>query len=154
MADCRKGLGGSAGVVAVTIAAECRSLWGHLKKYLTVGVGSAAVDLTVLAVLTRSAGWPAWAANLVSRPCGGIFSFVFNKLWTFNRRELGGTGGQLARYWTLWFCAYAASEVLVWTFSRPAGWSPLPSKLAAEGIVNAVVFLFHRHWTFRARERS
>jgi putative flippase GtrA len=119
-----------------------------------VGVGSAAVDLTVLVLLIHGAGWTAWAANLMSRPCGGVFSFVFNKIWTFDRGQLQGTGGQLARYWIMWLCAYATSELLVWVFSRPIGWPALPSKIAAEGIVNALAFLVHRHWTFRSAGHS
>ena len=131
-----------------------RGLWDHLRRYLTVGVGSAVTDLTTLAILTYYANWNAWTANLVSRPCGGLFSFTFNKLWTFGRREIRGTGRQLGRFWAVWLTGYALSELFVWVFSRFAGWGALPSKIAAEGIVNAANFLVLRHWTFRAPERS
>ena len=130
-----------------------RGLWDHLRRYLTVGVGSAVTDLTMLTILTHFAHWPAWMANLVSRPCGGLFSFIFNKVWTFGRREIRGTGAQLGRFWAAWLIAYALSELLVWAFSRFAEWGALPSKIAAEGIVNVANFLVLRHWTFRASGR-
>jgi putative flippase GtrA len=133
----------------MTASARWKPLWGHLKKYLTVGAGSATTDFLVFTVLCRYTGWSAWAANLISRPCGGCFSFCFNKFWTFSRRESRGTGRQLLRYWMTWLVTYGASELLVWALSRRAGWSAFASKVTAECAVNAAGFLVHRHWTFR-----
>ena len=126
------------------------SLLQHARRYVTAGIGSAATDFAVLVLLTRYAGWSAFEANLVSRPCGGLFSFVVNKLWTFGRREAQGTISQMRRFWIVWLGAYAASSLLVWVFSRCVGWGALPSKMAAESVVSPTVFFIMRHWTFRA----
>lgn len=125
------------------------ALLRHARRYMTVGAGSTVTDFTVLALLSREAGWSAVAANAVSRPCGGLFSFVANKLWTFERREARGTALQIRRFWLVWLGAYASSSLLVWLFAHYTGWSALPCKLAAESVVSPAVFFIMRHWTFR-----
>ncbi len=121
-----------------------------LRRYLTVGVGSTLVDWVVLGLLTRYAGWSPVGANLVSRPCGAMFGFTFNKVWTFEHHHLRGTGGEIVRYGCVWLCAYAVSSVLIWVFSHQAGWGALQSKIVAEVTVNSVGFLVLRYWAFRA----
>ena len=128
---------------------RARAFGRSVRRYLTVGVGTTLVDWIILGLLVRYAGWSAAAANLVSRPCGGLFSFAFNKVWTFERRELRGTGSQFVRYGCLWLCAYALSEALIWGFSSRVGWGPFQSKIVAEALVNVVGYLVMRYWTFR-----
>lgn len=148
------------------------SLLSQIKRYLTVGLGSALTDFSVYGLLLHFAGWPPEVANLISRPCGGLFSFAGNKLWTFKRRQLEGTHRELARFWTVWLVSYLVSEVLVWLFHihfrnhpglpdslsnavhhlvglRPDLVTALP-KLCAECLVGLGLFLSHRFWTFRA----
>lgn len=147
------------------------SLLVQIRKYLTVGLGSAITDFTIYGLLLHFAGLPPEAANLISRPCGGIFSFTGNKLWTFNRRQLKGTPREFVRFWIVWLVSYAVSELLVWGFHlhfirNPAlphaltgmighatGFHPdmvavLP-KFCAECLVGIGLFLSHRFWTFR-----
>lgn len=143
----------------------------QIRKYATVGIGSAITDLSIYGMLTGLAGLSPEVANLISRPCGGLFSFTFNKLWTFERRELAGTRRQLLRFWMVWLVSYALSELLVWGFhqffthheSLPtaagdflfhmtgirAGMTSLLPKLCAEGLICIGLFLSHRFWTFR-----
>jgi putative flippase GtrA len=127
------------------------SLFIQLRRYATVGVGSAATDLCIYAWLTRAMDFDPLVANLISRPMGGIFSFVCNKLYTFNRKQVAGTPRELVRFWVIWITAYVASEILVWVFHNRLHWSPLPSKVCTEGIICGFVFLTHRYWTFRER---
>lgn len=126
----------------------------HVRRYASVGVLSTATDFTVLVLLTRHGQWTPYAANLVSRPSGGLVSFVLNKLWTFERREVRGTGQQAVRYVVVWLSAYVASSVLVWVFSRHCGLTALLSKIAAEIVVCPTVFLIMRHWTFKRQEAA
>jgi putative flippase GtrA len=127
------------------------SFFVQLRRYVTVGIGSAITDLCVYAWLTRSMGYDPLVANLISRPMGGVFSFVCNKLYTFSRKQVTGTHRELVRFWVIWIAAYAASEGLVWVFHNRLHLSPIPTKVCAEGIVCGFVFLTHRYWTFRAR---
>lgn len=143
----------------------------QIKRYLTVGLGSAATDLSAYSLLVYFTGLSPEAANLISRPCGGLFSFTGNKLWTFERREAKGTGRQFARFWIVWFVSYAASELLVWLFDLYFTHHPtlprlmtsvsihltgfgmnlekLLPKLCAESCIAVGLFLTHRFWTFR-----
>jgi putative flippase GtrA len=120
-----------------------------LRRYLTVGVGSAITDLGLYAVLTHGVGMDPVIANLISRPCGGLFSFTMNKVWTFNRRELRGTSAQFIRICLVWLAAYALSESLIWFFTRQWHWGPLHAKIPAEIVTGVFSFLSLRFWTFR-----
>lgn len=143
----------------------------QIKKYVTVGLGSAITDLTIYGILIHSADFSPEIANLISRPCGGLFSFTFNKLWTFERKQLTGTHREMMRFGIVWILSYCLSILLVWLFhlfftrnqSLPialtgtiqhlTGWNinlvvVLP-KLFAEVSVCIGIFLTHRFWTFR-----
>lgn len=143
----------------------------QIKRYLTVGLGSAATDMTIYGLLLLYANLPPELANLISRPCGGLFSFTGNKLWTFERRHIAGTAREFSRFWVVWLVSYALSELLVWLFHLHfirhhaiPDWistvirhmtgvqivmvKVLP-KLCAEGAVCIGLFLTHRFWTFR-----
>ena len=130
------------------------SLFGQLRRYTAVGLGSTVTDLSAYALLARVAGFDPLIANLISRPLGGLFSFVGNKVWTFERRQVGGTNRELVRFWTIWFGAYAASEALVWLFHHHFHYGPFLTKLCAEAPVCVVVFLTHRYWTFHRRPKG
>jgi len=143
----------------------------QIRKYATVGLGSAITDFSIYGVLIHFADFSPEGANLISRPCGGLFSFAFNKLWTFNRKQLTGTHRELIRFGIVWIISYCASILLVWGFHQLfmkhqylplgladsilhlTGWKihmveVLP-KLCAESLVGIGLFLSHRFWTFR-----
>ncbi|MEI6168471.1 MAG: GtrA family protein [bacterium] len=143
----------------------------QIKKYATVGIGSAITDLSIYGSLVHFAGFSPEAANLISRPCGGLVSFTFNKIWTFDRSTISGTHREFIRFGIVWVASYCASILLVWLFHQffirnpglPAGLSEIVQhlsgytlnletvlpKLFAEGLVCTGIFLSHRFWTFR-----
>jgi putative flippase GtrA len=124
-------------------------IFTQIKRYLTVGLGAAITDFCVYGLLIRFAGFSPLTANLISRPAGGLFSFTGNKMWTFERNQLAGTSSQFLRFWITWLCAYTASELLVWFFSRQLDFGPFMTKVCAEAIACSGVFFVHRFWTFR-----
>ena len=143
----------------------------QIKKYATVGIGSAITDLSIYGSLVHFAGFSPEAANLISRPCGGLVSFTFNKIWTFDRSQISGTHRELIRFGVVWLASYCASILLVWLFHHffirnpdlPVGLSGIVQhlfgwtlhlevvlpKLFAESLVCIGIFLSHRFWTFR-----
>jgi putative flippase GtrA len=143
----------------------------QIKKYATVGVGSALTDFAIYGALIHYANYSPEVANLISRPCGGLFSFTFNKIWTFDRKQLSGTHHEIMRFGVVWAASYCLSILLVWVFhqyfirdqSLPlalagmiqhmTGWDvhlvEVLSKLCAESLVCIGIFLSHRFWTFR-----
>ena len=147
------------------------SLLAQIKRYLTVGLGSAITDFSIYGLLIHFAGFSPELTNLISRPCGGLFSFAGNKLWTFNRRQVEGTRREFTRFWIVWAVSYALSELLVWQFHlqfikhsafpvslsdsihhltglKPDMIQILP-KFCAECLIGVGLFLSHRFWTFR-----
>ena len=143
----------------------------QIKKYATVGLGSAITDFTIYGLLIYFMGLPPEVANLISRPCGGVVSFTGNKIWTFERKQLAGTRREFTRFWIVWLVSYALSELLVWVFHMHFMRHPaLPHalsgflyhlghfqadmiqvlpKICAESLVCIGLFLSHRFWTFR-----
>ena len=146
----------------------------QIKKYATVGIGSAITDFSIYGALIHFADFSPEGANLISRPCGGLFSFTFNKIWTFDRKQLTGTHRELIRFGFVWILSYCASILLVWLFHQYfirnqtlplgltdmilhlTGWKvhmvEVLSKLCAESLVCIGLFLSHRFWTFRQHQ--
>ena len=146
------------------------SLFVQIKKYATVGIGSAITDFSIYGALLHFANCSPEVANLVSRPCGALFSFTFNKVWTFERVQLAGTHLEVIRFSIVWIIAYCASILFIWLFHQffishptlPAALSDaiqhilgmeinlvkvLP-KLCTEGLLCIGIFLSHRLWTY------
>ena len=143
----------------------------QIKKYATVGIGSAITDFSINFSLIFFLNYSPEVANLISRPCGGLFSFTFNKIWTFDRKQFTGTHRELFRFGIVWVVSYCMSILLVWLFHlyfiRHPGfplalsgsichitWGEIAMikvlpKLCAEGLVCIGLFLSHRFWTFR-----
>ncbi|MBN1672807.1 MAG: GtrA family protein [Kiritimatiellae bacterium] len=124
-------------------------LVGQIVRYYTVGAASAATDLLTYFVLTRLAGLHPLAANLISRPLGGVLGFVLNKCWTFRGRGHSTVYVQFSRFCVVWLSSWAASETLVGLFHELLRLGPMPAKLGAEAAVGLAVFVAQRQWTFK-----
>jgi putative flippase GtrA len=119
-------------------------------RFLLAGGCGAATDLTLYALLNRAADMPALAANLVSRPCGGIVSFTLNKTWTFRtQRQQQPTHRQFARYGVIWISCFAFSEALLGIYHNLLGLEAGLAKVAAESTLGIFSFLAQKFWTFR-----
>lgn len=122
----------------------------ELVRYGLCGVLAAGTDFGVYALLVHAAGLPPLVANLISRPLGGVVSFLGNRQWTFRTRALGGAlGGQARRYAAVWLVAYGLSELFLWIHQFWLADRPMVAKAFAEGGAALVSFLLNRHWTFR-----
>lgn len=118
-------------------------------KYLVVGGAAAVTDLTTYALLAHAADWHPLAANLVSRPAGGLVSFGLNKWWTFGNRGRASTPIQFARFGTVWIVCFLLSETLVGVYHQWLHAPAVVTKLLAEGTLGVFSFLAQRLWTFR-----
>ncbi|MGQ9661709.1 MAG: GtrA family protein [Kiritimatiellia bacterium] len=124
-------------------------LWAELRRFVLTGIGSAITDFTVYALLTRVASLHPLIANMISRPLGGLFSFFFNKYWTFQNRGTARGIVQFGRFGIIWLVNLALSELLVGLFHEVVGFGPLQSKIATELILATVTFCCLKLWTFR-----
>jgi putative flippase GtrA len=129
-----------------------REFWAttvrQVQRFVTTGLAAAATDLGLYALLTSAPDIHPLAANLVSRPVGGLVSFLGNKHYTFRGNQRCRTHVQFIRFWAVWFLSFAISETLVGLLHGPAGLSPMPAKVLAEGCAACVTFLCHKYWTF------
>jgi putative flippase GtrA len=119
-------------------------------RFLLAGACGAVTDLSLFALLNRAAGMPALAANLISRPCGGIVSFTANKFWTFrSQRQRHPLGRQFARYGAIWITCFACSQLLLGLYHHVLGLEATLAKIAAESTLGIFSFLAQKFWTFR-----
>lgn len=128
-----------------------RPAWiDEIWRFGVCGLGAATVDVGLFHVLTRAADLHPLAANLISRPAGGLVSFVANRFWTFRRRPMEKPlQVQFGRYWIVWISAYGLSELLLflWLLALPGDHTI--AKLLAEGCVGLLSFVAQRLWTYR-----
>ena len=120
-----------------------------MRRFAVAGVGAAATDFAVYSVLTKLLEVHPLAANLFSRPLGGLFGFFVNKYWTFGNEGRHSTHVQLFRFWATWLANLLASEILIGLFHDWLGFGPLLAKILAELILSLTTFVCHKYWTFR-----
>lgn len=118
-------------------------------RYLLSGGGAMTVDLAVYAICTGPGGLPPETANLISRPLGGVASFLFHKYFTFENRGQAAVHHQFGRFWMVWLLSFSLSQGLVIFYHQVVHFGPLLTKIAAEGGAGLVAFLCQRSWTFR-----
>lgn len=118
-------------------------------RYVLSGCGAAGADLSTYSLLTGACGLAPEVANLVSRPVGGIVSFLLHKHFTFGNRGRAATHVQFGRFGMVWLSTFAISQGLVVVFHRAVRFGPLLTKITAEGGAGVFSFLCQRSWTFR-----
>ena len=127
-----------------------RTWWRDLGRYVIAGMAATVADFLLFIILTRSGALHPLTANLISRPAGGLASFVVNKLWTFIRRpQRARLPVQFVRFWVVWLTCYAISEAGLWVWLQVLPGERAACKVLAEIGAGIVSFLLLRHWTFR-----
>ncbi|MBU4460677.1 MAG: GtrA family protein [Verrucomicrobia bacterium] len=128
-----------------------RPAWmDEIWRFAVCGLGAAAADIGAYSALTHFAGLHPLAANLISRPLGGLVSFTANRFWTFRHRPMEKSlPVQFGRYWIVWIAAYGLSELFLFLWLRVLPGDQTIAKLLAEGCVGILSFLAQRLWTYR-----
>lgn len=120
-------------------------------RYTGVAVQSAGTDWLVFAGLV-AVGADVLVAQGVARLAGGAYSFVANKVWSFESTSWRGVDRQVLRFGMLYAVSYALSLGLLSLFVEGLG-APVPaSKLGADAACFVVNFLVMRSWVFRVAE--
>jgi putative flippase GtrA len=88
---------------------------------------------------------------LISRPTGGLVSFILHKYFTFQNRGAARITTQFGRFWMVWILSFLVSQSLIWYFSRILEVRGVPTKVMAECVAALLSFLCQRFWTFSHR---
>jgi putative flippase GtrA len=116
-------------------------------RYVAAAVGSAAADWVVFAGALWLGAWHLHA-QAVARMAGGLFSFVANRLWSF---EGGGAAAaaQARRFVALYAISYGLSLSMLYVLADVLGVNAYTSKLSADGACFLFNFAVMRSWVFR-----
>jgi putative flippase GtrA len=117
-------------------------------RYVMSGATAFIVDFGLFSSLIHFAGMDAVPATIISRPVGGLVSFLLHKFFTFQNRGAARTHEQFVRFIIVWIASYGVSTGLVALYSHGFDWNRDFAKIAAEGGAGLFSFLCQRHWTF------
>lgn len=87
----------------------------HLRQMLRFGVAGsvgACIDLSTLPLFVEVLGVPEMIAFICSSTLSVMFVFSFNKIVTFRRREVSGTGSQLLKFILVYGFAIALNATI------------------------------------------
>jgi putative flippase GtrA len=119
-------------------------------RFCVVGVLNTVIDMGLLALLTRLAGFDPLIANVISFTTGAANSFLLNKYWTFG---VGGRGREMAtqatRFAVITILVFLIHEGMLFLLHTKLGWLDLLVKALAIGVGVVVGFVGNKWWTFR-----
>ena len=118
-------------------------------RYALSGCGAMVVDFGTYSLCALGMGMSPESANLISRPIGGVASFLLHKHFSFENRGQAATHVQLVRFWLVWALTFGVSQAAVWFYHTIVHFGPLLTKISAEGAAGLVSFICQRQWTFR-----
>ncbi|RMF86278.1 MAG: GtrA family protein [Nitrospirae bacterium] len=123
----------------------------RLLRFLAAGATAAATQTLLLYLLTEVAGlWYLWASS-VAFGAGVVVSFLLQKLWTFEDRDLRRLPAQAAAYVALAVVNLGVNDGLMLLLVDRLGVHYLVAQVAAAAAVAAETFTVYRLWLFRRR---
>ena len=119
-------------------------------KFALIGVTNTVVDITALFLLTRYLGFSAVSANLVSVEIAIVWSFTWNSLWTFSKRNTQDS--LLKKFLIFQFISlggYAINQIMFVLFFEVLGIFDLFTKVLTVPFTLVFNYLLNSRWTFR-----
>jgi putative flippase GtrA len=119
-------------------------------RFAIVGLTNTLLDYVLFIFLHYATGFGVVTANLLSSSVAVVWSFFFNRHWTFaDRAAKGALSGQFARHILTAGGAVLLSTFAVWLAARilPA----YLAKIAAVALTFTWNFTLSRHWVFAGR---
>ena len=114
-------------------------------RFNAVGVAGVALQLGVLAILTRLAGWHYFPATVVAVELTVLHNLGWHERWTWRDRPAGSAGGRLARAARFHAVNGAVSlggnVLLMWLLAGRLGVDPIVANLLAVSGCSVVNFL-------------
>jgi putative flippase GtrA len=123
--------------------------WGIFN---VVAAGGFVIQITLIALLTRVAGWETWLAAAAGVQAALLHNFVAHGRWTWADRPARGAGALLGRFWRYeavhLASAAGAVALTAWGVAR-TGWPPELVNLAAVCTFSVVNYLVSDRALFR-----
>lgn len=124
-------------------------------KFAMVGAVGMVVDLTVLNLLVKVAGFPLLLANTFSFSIAVVSNFTWNRLWTFPESRQRPVHTQLVQFAIVNVIGLAINNLVLWlTYQATQLFLPDPfdynlAKIAAIGVVLFWNYGVNRLWTYK-----
>jgi putative flippase GtrA len=129
-------------------------LRGQVARFAVIGLGSTAVHLGLLAVLTGPLG--AQVANLVGLVVSTVANTAANRAWTFQIRGTEQMARQhlqaLVVFAITWACSSLALELLAVAWPQASTVTTVVVVGAANAVSTVARFTAMRSWIFRIRD--
>ena len=123
-----------------------RTFW----KFAIVGGTNTVIDIIALLLLTRLLGFSAVSANLVSVEIAIVWSFTWNSLWTFSKRNTQDS--LFKRFLIFQFVSlggYVINQIMFVLFFEVFGVFDLFAKVLTVPFTLVFNYLLNSRWTFR-----
>ena len=128
-----------------------------LPRFLTVGMASTLVDLTLFTALHIAVGLPALPANSISYSAGFVTAFALHRRWTYAGRPRKALAAQFRQFALVGITALLLNNLMVVLLAAPLGallarpgYGSILAKVGATGIGLCWNFVVNNFWTFRA----
>lgn len=99
-----------------------------------VAAGGFAIQIALIALLTRAADWETWLATAIGVQAALLHNFAGHGRWTWADRPVRGARAVLARFWryeVVQLATAAGSVALTAWLAARTGWPPEVANIAA-----------------------
>jgi len=124
-------------------------LTGQALRYLVVGLVALGVDVTLLVLLTESAGLHYLLSAALAFLCGLIVNYVLSIAWVFKYRSMSDKRVEFVVFAMVGIAGLGLLELMMWSMTELAGVNYLISKAGATVLVFSWNFLGRRFLLFR-----
>lgn len=124
-------------------------LFSRTSRYLIAGAAVASVQLGLFYLLSAMLGIWYLASSTASAAVALITSFMLQKLWTFENRDLAGVHGQAAKFLILYGVNLGVNALLMYVFVDGLRLPPVPAQISAMAIIAGYGFFIYKHLIFK-----
>ncbi len=123
----------------------------QFSKYGGVAVGSAVTDYATFSVFfTLGSGM--LPAQMIARIAGGLFSFFFNKYWSFGAQSPRALIIEGRRFLLLYGFSFLLALIILYTLTEQFEFTPYPAKIIADVVCFIVNFIIMRRYVFSGKQ--
>lgn len=131
-----------------SIAPAIRQNFRAIVLFTLVGLSNTLIDYLVFFSLYHWFSEYYQAVQVVSYSCGMINSYLLNKYWTFQKKNIPG-GAEILKFITVNFLALPVSSITLYVVSHNLGLNMFICKTIATGVSFFVNYTGSKFWVFK-----